>query len=262
MTGDLARMTGWVESEGERIYWEATGSGQPVVLCHGLGGNHAIWWQQVEPFAAEHRLLSWDQRGFGNSSCYGGDLGTPAARRDLRAVLDHLELESVDLVGQSMGGWVALGFALAHPDRVRRLVLSTTLAGAERVHVERLVAAEPARDRLNRRQHPVLSPTFCARTPDLAVLYNLISSFGGRPSPGHVLQGLADDRFPVEALADLAVPTLVLAADADELCPPTAMKPLADLVRNGEFVALPGSHSLYYEDPAAWNAAVLAFLRR
>src|SRR5882757_7400184 len=119
----LVRRTGYVTSQDEDIYFEDTGEGLPVVLCHGLGGNHAIWWRQVEDLASAHRLVTWDQRGFGNSTARSGEIGPAAARRDLGALLDHLDLGPVALVGQSMGGWVALGYAAAHPERVGALIL-------------------------------------------------------------------------------------------------------------------------------------------
>ena len=255
------RTTGYVESDGEDIYFEATGEGPTVVLCHGLGGNHAIWWQQVEALAAGHRLVTWDQRGFGNSSARSGEIGPPAARRDLSALLDHLQADQVSLIGQSMGGWAALGYAHTHPARVRALILSTTLAGASPANVDRLVRAEPDRDRMNRREHPVLSADFCRQHPDLGVLYNQISSFGSRPDPATVLRAMADDRLDLLDLEQLAVPTLVLMASDDNLCPPTAMSGLVWRLPRAKLKVIPGSHSVYYEQPPIWNEAVLAFLR-
>lgn len=258
--GSLRRTSGHTASEGERIYYERTGSGSPLVLCHGLGGNHAIWWRQIEPLASRHEVITWDQRGFGNSTAGSGDIGPPAARRDLATLLDHLELDRVNLVGQSMGGWTALGYAQAHPDRVRSLILSTTLAGAPRSHIDRLVTAEPNRERMNRREHPVLSAEFCRRHPDLGVLYNQISSFGSRPDPATVLKAMAEDRLDRLPLEGLAVPTLILMASGDSLCPPSAMTELAARLPNGRLQVIEGEHSVYFEAPDLWNKAVLDFL--
>lgn len=256
----LHRMSGYVQSEGEDIYYERTGEGPPVVLCHGLGGNHAIWWRQIEALAARHEVITWDQRGFGNSTARSGDIGPPAARRDLHALLDHLGLDGVSLVGQSMGGWAVLGYAQAHPGRIRSLVLSTTLAGADRSHVDRLVSAEPDRNRMNRREHPVLSAEFCTEHPDLGVLYNQISSFGTKPNPAAILSAMASDRLALLPLEEMAVPTLVLMASGDALCPPAAMESLVSRLPGGRMQVIAGSHSAYYEVPELWNEAVLAFL--
>ena len=125
------RATGFVESDGERIYHEVCGEGEPVVLCHGAGGNHASWYQQVPAFASRYRVITWDQRGFGRSTNRADRSGPRAAVADLRGLLDHLAVDKAHLVGQSMGGWVILGFALAHPERVRSLVFASTTAGIQ-----------------------------------------------------------------------------------------------------------------------------------
>jgi 3-oxoadipate enol-lactonase len=256
----LRRSCGYVSSEGEDIYFERTGEGPPLILCHGLGGNHAIWWRQIESLGARYEVITWDQRGFGNSTARSGDIGPPAARRDLQAILKHLRIDHASLIGQSMGGWTALGHALANPDRTRSLVLSTTIAGAPRSHVDRLVTTEPNRDRMNRREHPVLSAEFCRSHPDLGVLYNQISSFGTRPDPGNVLRAMAEDRLDLLPLEQMKVPTLVLMASEDTLCPPSAMAGLVSRLQNGRLQVIEGSHSAYYESPDIWNEAVLAFL--
>jgi 3-oxoadipate enol-lactonase len=256
----LRRTSGYVSSEGEDIYYERTGEGPPLVLCHGLGGNHAIWWRQIEPLAAHHEVITWDQRGFGNSTARSGDIGPPAARRDLGALFDCLEIDQVSIVGQSMGGWTALGYAQAHSDRIQSLILSTTVAGAPRSHVDRLVMAEPNRDRMNRREHPVLSAEFCRVHPDLGVLYNQISSFGTRPDPAKVLGAMAEDRLDLLPLETLMIPTLILMASDDTLCPPSAMADLALRLPNSRLEVIEGHHSAYFEVPELWNAAVQTFL--
>jgi len=255
---DLDVTTGFLESDGERIYYEITGSGTPLVLCHGLGGNHAIWWRQLDRFAVHHTVVTWDQRGFGNSTCETGDFGPAPARRDLAALLDAVCPEPVHLVGQSLGGWVALGFALAQPDRIRSLVLSTTLAGAAGEETDRFVA--PGVPVPGRSRHPLLSEAFCAEETDLAVLYNQISSFGPKPPAPAVVATMRADTFPAAALAGLQVPTLLIGATDDRYCPPAVIRRVADAIPGAEFTELPGGHSAYYETPGAWNDVVLDFI--
>lgn len=256
----LRRTVGYLSSEGEDIYFERTGEGPPILLCHGLGGNHAIWWRQIDTLAQTHEVITWDQRGFGNSTARSGDIGPPAARRDLSAMLDHLEIDQASLIGQSMGGWTALGFAHAHGNRVRSLTLSTTIAGAPREHVDRLVTAEPDRNRFNRREHPVVSEAFCRAHPDMGVLYNLISSFGTRPDPTEILTAMAEDRLDLLSLETIEAPTLILMASGDELCPPAAMEVVASRIPKARLQVIEGSHSAYFEAPQVWNEAVLMFL--
>ena len=93
--GTIARRSGFLERNGERLYYEANGEGPPLVLCHGAGGNHAVWYQQVSHFARARQVVTWDHRGFGRSSDADARSGPGVAVEDLRALLDHLELGAV-----------------------------------------------------------------------------------------------------------------------------------------------------------------------
>jgi 3-oxoadipate enol-lactonase len=259
MTGEFERRVTTVASGGERIYAEATGVGEAIVLCHGLGGNHAIWWRQIEAFAQSHCVVTWDQRGFGNSTAQTGCSGIDEAAGDLIAVLDALKIDRAHLVGQSMGAFVALRGALDNPERVMSLVLSTTLAGADSQHTRALGAAVPVHQL--RHRHPVVSPAFSQSHPDLVVLYNLISSFGTKPPVGAMLESMATHLFSDSELTRLSCPTLFVAAAGDPLCPPHLMQSAAERVPGARFTVLPdASHSVYYERPEAWSEVVLGFV--
>jgi 3-oxoadipate enol-lactonase len=258
MTPGLERRATIVARDGEKIYAESTGAGEPIVLCHGLGGNHAIWWQQIDALARRNFVITWDQRGFGNSTAHSGRTGIDEAAADLVAVLDALQIPRAHLVGQSMGAFVALRAALDHPDRVLSLVLSTTLAGADPRHTRALHRAVP--DRPRRDRHPVVSAAFSRAHPSLVVLYNLISSFGTKPPVDEMLEAMAVHRFGDDELAAMAVPTLFVAAADDEFCPPAVMRTAAARIRSARVSVLPGaSHSVFYEQPAAWTDVVLRF---
>ncbi len=65
---DLMLQSGSVTVDGEQVYFESVGAGDPVVLSHGNGGTHAVWFQQVVVLAQKYRVITWDQRGFGRST--------------------------------------------------------------------------------------------------------------------------------------------------------------------------------------------------
>jgi 3-oxoadipate enol-lactonase len=261
MTDDRDLRAIAVASGGEAIYAETTGAGPTLVLCHGLGGNHAVWWRQIRPLAEHFRVLTWDQRGFGNSTATTGRAGIDEAALDLIAVLDELHIDSAHVVGQSMGAFVALRAALDHPHRVRSLVLSTTLAGADPQYTRALRGLVPASRR--RDSHPVLAATFSRSHPDLAVLYNLISGFGTKPPATAMLDSMATHRFSDGELASFGAETLFVAAAHDSLCPPYVMQSAAERIPGAAFTVLPeASHSAYYEHPEIWNESVLSFCRQ
>lgn len=268
MTEGRVRRTGSLEISGERIYYEVTGEGDAVVLCHGLGGNHASWWQQLLALCdAGFRAVTWDQRGFGNSSRRTGAAGPAPAVGDLLGLLDHLELAQVHLVGQSMGGWVTMGAALAAPDRVATLTLTDTLAG---IYTEEVMAALSAaaggRQPLSTDvvgQHPALGARFRAEHPERAVLYQLLSGFGEKPSDDEMMAALAAMQVDPAAVSELAMPVHLVVGEVDQLCPPDAMRAIAGLIAQVELTVISDAgHSPYFEDPVAFNTAVIGFLDR
>src|SRR5213078_2092653 len=109
-----------------RLYYEADGTGPMLVFAHGLGGNHLSWWQQVPHFRDRYTCVTFAHRGFAPSSAPPGGPDPADYAGDLAALADHLGAEDIRIVAQSMGGWSALEYALAHPERVRALVLAST----------------------------------------------------------------------------------------------------------------------------------------
>ena len=256
-------MSGWRDHDGERIYHESVGEGPAVVLTHGLGGNHAVWWRQVRALARERRVVTWDQRGFGNSSRQTGAVGPEPAVGDLAALLDHLAIDRADIVGQSMGGWVAMGFAIRHPERVRSLVLADSPGGVLTEDVRH--AAREARARVRTDgglgRHPALGDRFCVEHPDEAILYELIGSFGDKPADGEMIELLSACRWPLDDVARVAVPVLLVCGEHDPMAPPAGVRAVAAVLRDARVEVIPGcGHSPYYEAPDAWNAAVIRFL--
>jgi pimeloyl-ACP methyl ester carboxylesterase len=259
----IPRTTGFAESDGERIYWESAGAGQPaLVLCHGAGGNHAVWFQQTARFARQRRVVSWDQRGFGRSTARGGPTRPDLAQRDLAAVLDATGVAGpFDLVGQSMGGWTALGFALAAPERVRRLVLADTPGG---IMTPELVAAlrsiRPAGEPAALGVHPALGAGLAARDPTLAHLYQMLGGFG-EPEVAKIAPTLFGTIVPDGQLSVLEGRVLFVVGAEDALFPPAAIRASAAKVPGARVVEIADAgHSPYFEQPEAWNRAVADFL--
>lgn len=112
--------TGVVNVPGATIPYEVRGTGSPVMFIHGYTQNMGIWDEQMAPFAAKHRVIRYDVRGFGNST---GDVDPTANAADLAALLDSLRIPRAAILGLSMGASIALNFAVTYPTRVSALVL-------------------------------------------------------------------------------------------------------------------------------------------
>ena len=182
--------TGTVACGGEQIYYEVSGDDDrpAIMLTHGAGGTHAAWFQQVPTLAANgFRVITWDCRGFGNSTFTSGVHGSAAAVADMAAVLDATGTPGAHLVGQSMGGWWVTAFTVAHPARTHSLTLSNTVGGLWttallehfRAWTTTAAANFGAAQRLG--AHPAISPTFVERDPARAFLYQQLNTFHTPP---------------------------------------------------------------------------------
>jgi len=120
---------GFAEVNGTRLYYEVAGSGEALVLLHGLGGDTRAWDHNFGEFARHYRTIRYDMRGYGQS---GAPEQPYTHEDDLKALLDHLGISRAHILGQSFGGEQALNFVLAYPDRVLSFVsVAGGIAGAE-----------------------------------------------------------------------------------------------------------------------------------
>jgi pimeloyl-ACP methyl ester carboxylesterase len=241
----------FIETTETRLYYEVHGDGQPLVLAHGVGGNHASWFNQIASLSRRYRVIVFDARGFGRSADER-NLGRDGFVGDLDALLSHLAVEKPILVGQSMGGGACLSFTCAFPQRVRGLVLADTLMG--------FVLPDEIRDfmaDLEKRASQwsqlerVLGATFRAEQPALSVLYTQLASFNGVNVK--TLRGVQRQHRP-EDLAATGVPTLFLVGEEDALFPPRAVRAVQARVPGSQLIEMPRSgHSAYFERPSVFD---------
>jgi 3-oxoadipate enol-lactonase len=250
-----------IQANGADLYYEEHGQADAtaLVLAHGMGGNHAIWFKQLPVLGAHYRMIIFDHRGFGNSSDPDG-LGRSAYVEDLKALLDHLQIERAALVGQSMGGGTCTAFACTYPERVLSLVIADCLhALVESPEVRALMdQAREATAGLGQIER-VLGKRVRETDPTAAVLYRQINSFNAVTR--HTLKG-ALPRFSPEQLAAGGFPVLFIAGVEDVLFPIEVIRLVQQQVAGSQLVEIADTgHSAFYESPEPFNAALLAALR-
>ena len=267
-----ARRIGSLERPGCRLHFEVTGQGPAIIFMHGLGGNHLSWWQQVAHFSATHACVTLAARGFAPSSPIAAGPNPADFAGDLAALIEHLKLSNVVLVGQSMGGWGAVEYALANPGKVRALVLAATTGTINPFRIE-----EPERGRLAAWQemsaqrakefaaagiHVAAGARMAAEQPALHLLYRHIDDQNAGLDKMALRQRLFDGRVrPPSDLARVGCPVLFISGDEDIVIPPFAADAIARVVPRVKVVHIPDAgHSAYFERAAVFNRAVEAFL--
>ncbi len=126
----MQTQTSFAQVNDARLYYEIAGSGQPLVLIHGFSLDTRMWNDQFETFARHYQVVRYDLRGFGQSAVPTREPYTHAD--DLNALLQHLKIDSVHLVGLSLGGGIAVDFALAYPEKTLSLITIDGILGGHK----------------------------------------------------------------------------------------------------------------------------------
>jgi 2-succinyl-6-hydroxy-2,4-cyclohexadiene-1-carboxylate synthase len=234
-----------------------------------MGGNHAVWYHQVAHFASRYRVVTWDQRGFGRSTAISGDLGPVPAVRDLARLLDHLGVDVAHIVGQSMGGWCSLGFAIDHPERTISLTLADTTAGLFTPEIRRVldaygqqIAAAPPPDQWPLGFHPAVGTQLLEEDLARAFLYTQLSSLADPPAPEVVMASLMGTDH-TGRVTGMTAPTLFIVGEHDPIFPPPLIQSTARLIPDSEVAVVENTgHSPYFERPSRWNDILAEFLRK
>ena len=253
-----------------KIAWERRGSGEPLLLIHGLG--YARWgWEPVLPGLAERfDVLLFDNRGIGESDAPPGPYTVAEMAADAVQVLDEAGVERAHVVGTSLGGMIAQELALSFPDRVDRLVLACTTPGGPNAHpmpqstlalLAEAATLEPV-VALRRFVENALSPATVASRP--AVVEGILAHrIATAQSPAAwAAQAAAGATFDAhDRIAGLAASTLVQHGTEDVVVDPRNADVLMRLLPDAKLVLFPGAGHLYFwEEPEGFVGSVTSFL--
>lgn len=258
-----------LELDGSHLFYETRGSGAPLLLLNGIGLDLRGWGPFADALARERRLVLLDARGAGRSGPPPAACTTAGMAAEARALLEHLALGPVDVLGLSLGGLVAQELALLAPRAVRGLVLAATalrLPGRTRRVLDawrRLLHAGADPDAVRREQ--VAWVLGDAILEDDTATEGLLAAMAAAPAPspqGFSAQADAGLGHDARArAARLAAPALVLAGRDDALLPLAAAEALARALPRARLEVHAGGHAFLLESAGPAAASVLAFLR-
>jgi pimeloyl-ACP methyl ester carboxylesterase len=248
---------------GQQItYTDSGGDGPPIIFSHGFLMDHTMFDAQVAALSADHRCITWDERGFGATPATGPFTYWDSAD-DAVALLDHLAIDRAVFAGMSQGGFLSMRAALAHPDRVRGLILIDTQAGLEdpavvdgyRDMMAHWMGDEPLGD------VGVFVAGLILGDETLAAEWIPIWESRRADYTTHVGDCLLDRDDITDRLGEIAAPALVIHGDADQAIPLELGQVLADTIPTASIVVMPGgSHAANMTNPAETNHAIASFM--
>lgn len=261
---------------GIQLYYEVTGKGRPLVFVHGFGCGIRSWDPQVAAFSRKHRIVTYDVRGHGLSDAPAetAAYSQPTSIEDLRQLLDLLRIRRTALAGLSMGGNIALNFALKHPGRVSALIVADTGAGSDD-HADWVATTHAFAAALESggteafadmaMASPLFAP-FCNKGPAAQRFIRSCLMTHRARGVAHTAREVLAKRPRIYELAaqleTLAVPTLLIVGDGDDPCLKIHDFMARTIPRARSIVLRGTGHLSNLESPAAFNAAVSRFLAK
>lgn len=255
------------QANGITLAYSDQGTGLPIVFLHAFPLNRTMWAVQEQALSSQFQIITIDLRGHGESDAPLWRYTLDQSADDVRALLDHLEIQRALFVGLSMGGYILFAFYRKYADRAKGLILADTKAQAdtEEGKIGRFQLAQIAH-----RQGPsaiadvmtpkLLSPATIRTNPNLVqhvramIEGNQISGIAGD------LMAMADRSDSFSLLSQITCPTQIIVGELDQATPPSDARLMAEHIPQAHLAIIPNAaHLSNLEQPEAFNQIVSAF---
>ena len=265
-----------VNVNGARLNYEVKGKGKALVLIHGFTDNLNLWTKQVSALSSVCKVVTLDVRGHGMTETPAGNLSIDLFAEDVRGLLDALSIEKACVLGYSMGGRIALQFALNHPDRATGLVFANSgIAGvgyqmpeaqmkemmARRAQMGELYESKDNARIADSMTERSMKPGMRTQRPELFAAYKAIKL---QNNPEHylaIMQAMGASAANPPDLSRITCPALIIAGDRDEFMSMDVTLFMAKTLPRAYMKLFPTGHASAVEVPEAFNQAVLDFLK-
>jgi len=254
------------------IYFECHGSGEPLCLIAGYSLDSQSWGNQIEYFAKEYQVIVIDNSGSGRTAVGNlNNLTIKSLADDVKAVLDHLQIQSSHVVGHSMGGYIAQDLTLSYPEVVNKLILAST-ASTITQKIYALSCNNLSIRKLNIPLNLQVMNSFAWTLSDkafenpecikqrvqMAEDYPYIATIEGQEAQLRAMQNYNT----LHRLKDIKQETLVLTGEDDILIPAQQSRLLLENIEHSHWQCiLNGAHNIQIEYPNEFNQIVSEFLK-
>lgn len=266
-----------VRANGIDLAYEITGAGHPLLLITGVGYGKWFWHKVVPGLAKHFQVITFDNRGAGESAKPDGPYSMPMLSADTIGLLDALGIQSAYVMGHSLGGYIAQELIVTRPHLVGKLILASTNHGGMKVIP---ITPEAMQVLMDRSGDPVelvkrgiaiaCAPGFAERQPQVAqelLQYRLTNPVPPAQYAAQVAAGAGtmaySDEVVEQRMHAIKVPTLILFGEHDKVVPPGNADLMAQKIAGAQVKIIPGAgHIFPIEDPAATVAAIVEFLAK
>ena len=248
-----------LERNESSLYYQVSGSGSPVLLTHGFAATSSMWRGQAEAFCDRHQVITWDMRGHGRSDSPSKEAAYSVEETlaDMAALLDALGHERAIIGGHSLGGYMSLAFTMRHPERVHALLIIDAGPGYKS-DAPRKEWNEMAGGLARRLERDGLQ-TLTKLGSEMNASEHDSASGLAMAACGMLTQR---DSAVIDALPDIAVPTLVIVGEKDRSYL-AASDYMAKKIPGATRVVIPNAgHAVNLHQPDLFNETVGSFLER
>ncbi|WP_019391019.1 alpha/beta fold hydrolase [Priestia filamentosa] len=258
----------YVQVKDLSIYYEIEGTGEPLVLLHGMSNNSQSWKEQIRELKNNYKVIAWDAPGYGRSSDPAEEFRYfEEFAHILKGMIDELKLEKIYLLGHSMGAAIALEFCNFYSNRIEKLIIADPTRGAAALNeeenkrklenrlfsIEHLSPEEIADKRIKALLSPYASKEVYKRVKEIMSQVRL----AGYRSVAYSLYHLDQ----MSLLPQITVPVLVVCGELDIVTPVNESKAIHEELIDSKLAIIPkGGHLCYQEEPEVFNSRIIEFL--
>jgi 3-oxoadipate enol-lactonase len=256
-----------IDINGVKLHYEEQGTGEPIVMVHGLGGSIFDWVMQIPFFSKYYRVVAIELRDHGESDKWHGSYDFKMFSDDVTKLVEKLKLGKAIFFGFSLGGMIVMQLALDHPDKIKALVLVDTAYGLTEETMKAGQEMASMSQKMSGKELSIATmkfnytPEFIESHPDIFEQAIKISDARDPSSTFREAQGLVT--FNVrERLKEISTPTLIVNGEDDPIIPVSIAKYLKEHIKGAKLLILSkGRHMAIIEKGEEFNKAVLDFLR-
>ncbi|MFW9988317.1 MAG: alpha/beta fold hydrolase [Candidatus Odinarchaeota archaeon] len=270
----------FAEVKNIKICYEIYGEGFPLILVHGYDAKKEVWIAQIKALSEKYKVITFDLRSSGKSDRPEEPYTMDSLVEDLKDLMDYLNIEKVNLIGQSMGGWIIQNFVLKYPERANKLILIATNHKGSGIHVlkESMINELDTLERdpvkaflghaklmyhlkfrkemeknLSKKFHGIWSPE------------NLIKESTINPKSARDLKNLADagaSHNTLESLDQIKNPTLLISGSHDRISPKSVLDEMHEKLPISTLKVVDKTgHKLFLSKASEVNQLILEFLK-